>query len=47
MAAELRKDFAPRTDELMTDISWLYASRFTEAELKEIVAFYRRRPARR
>ncbi len=41
VAANLRKVYAPRFDELMTDIAWLYASRFTEAELKEIVTFYR------
>ena len=37
----LRKVYAPRTTDLLTDISWVYASRFTEAELKEILAFYR------
>jgi hypothetical protein len=41
VAANLRKAFAPRTAELMNNISRLYASRFTEAELKEIVTFYR------
>lgn len=41
VAAQLRKTFAPKAEELMTDISWLYAARFTEAELKEIIAFYR------
>ena len=37
----LRKAFAPRTAELMNDVAKLYASRFTDAELKEIVSFYR------
>jgi hypothetical protein len=41
VALQLRKAFAARTEELLADISWLYASRFTEAELKEIAAFYR------
>jgi hypothetical protein len=41
VAANLRKAYAPRFNELMTDIAWLYASRFTEAELKEIANFYR------
>ena len=41
VAANLRKTFAPRTAELLSDIARLYASRFTEAELKEIVTFYR------
>jgi hypothetical protein len=37
----LRKVYASRTVDLLTDISWVYASRFTEAELKEILTFYR------
>ena len=41
MAENLRKAFAPRTNDLLNDISWLYATRFSEAELKEIVTFYR------
>lgn len=41
VAANLRNAFAPRTNELLNDVAWVYASRFTEAELKEIVAFYR------
>ena len=41
VANNLRKVFAQRTADLLTDISWVYASRFTEAELKEILTFYR------
>jgi uncharacterized protein len=41
VANSLRKVFAARTADLLTDISWVYASRFTEAELKEILTFYR------
>jgi uncharacterized protein len=41
VANNLRKVYAPRTTELLTDISWVYASRFSEAELKEILTFYR------
>ncbi len=41
VANNLRKVYAPRTVDLLTDISWVYASRFTEAELKEILTFYR------
>jgi hypothetical protein len=41
VANNLRKVFAQRTTELLTDISWVYASRFSEAELKEILTFYR------
>jgi uncharacterized protein len=41
VANNLRKVYASRTADLMNDIAWLYASRFTEAELKEIATFYR------
>ncbi len=41
VAAVLRKDAFPRAEEMMKDLTWLYASSFTEAELKEIAAFYR------
>ncbi len=41
VANNLRKVYAPRTADLLTDISWVYASRFSEAELKEILTFYR------
>ena len=41
VANNLRKAFASRTNDLLNDISWLYATRFSEAELKEIVTFYR------
>jgi uncharacterized protein len=37
----LRKVYAARTLELMNNVARLYASRFTEAELKEILTFYR------
>jgi hypothetical protein len=41
VADNLRKAFAPRTNDLLNDVAWVYASRFSEAELKEIVTFYR------
>lgn len=41
VAASLRKTYAPRTNELMAQIAEVYASRFSETELKEIAAFYR------
>jgi hypothetical protein len=41
VAATLRKTYASRTNDLLNDVAWVYASRFTEAELKEIVTFYR------
>jgi hypothetical protein len=41
VAASLRKVYAPRSEELINEIAKVYASRFSEAELKEIVTFYR------
>jgi hypothetical protein len=40
VAAELRKEYAPRVSELTNHVAELYAKRFTEAELKQILAFY-------
>jgi uncharacterized protein len=41
VGARLRKEYFPRAEEMMTDLTWLYASQFSEAELKEIATFYR------
>ena len=41
IAAKLRTDLAPRFDELTSEVAKLYAAHFTEAELKEILAFYK------
>ena len=41
VAAKLRTDFAPRLKEVTEEIATLYASRFTDKELKDIVTFYR------
>ena len=41
MSAQLRSEFAPRRDELVAEAAKFYAQRFTEQELKEIVAFLR------
>lgn len=41
VTAQLRTEYAPKTDELMTEVAKSYASRFSEQELKEIVAFYK------
>jgi uncharacterized protein len=41
VAAMLRKQFDPRTADLLAQFSKYYASAFTEAELKQILAFYR------
>ena len=41
VAAKLRAEFAPRFADLMTEVATLYASSFTEKEIKEILAFYK------
>jgi len=41
VAAKLRTDLGPRREEVVNQIARLYAQRFTEAELKEITAFYK------
>ncbi len=41
VAAGLRNEFAARNQELLNIAYRTYALRFTEAELKEVVAFYR------
>jgi hypothetical protein len=41
VAANLNKVYAPRTAEMMNEFANAYASRFSEAELKDLVAFYR------
>jgi hypothetical protein len=41
VAAKLRTEYAPRLTELMTEVATLYASYFTEKEIKEILAFYK------
>jgi hypothetical protein len=38
---QLRTEFAPRRDELMTYAARLYAERFSEQELKDTLAFYK------
>lgn len=40
VAASLEKDYAPRVDELVDMSARIYASHFTEAELKQLLAFY-------
>lgn len=40
VATELRKDYEPRRADLLTDVSKIYASHFSEQELKDLVAFY-------
>ena len=41
VAARLSTEFAPRRANVHTEIARAYASRFTEQELKEILAFYK------
>jgi len=41
VAQQLRKDFQPRLDALMQQVATFYASRFTEQELKDALAFYK------
>jgi len=40
VTAQLEKEYAPRADELVDASAKIYASHFTEAELKQILAFY-------
>lgn len=41
VALKLRKEFATIADEPLTDAAKLYASKFTEQELKTVLAFYK------
>jgi len=41
VATQLRTEFAPRRDELMTEAAKRYAMRFSEAELKELTTFFK------
>ena len=41
VAALLRTQFASRRNEIVDEIARLYAQRFTEAEMKEVIAFYK------
>jgi hypothetical protein len=41
VAGKLRADLVPRSAELVTETARLYATRFTEQELKDALAFYK------
>ena len=41
VAAKLQAEFAPRTTEMINDGARLYAAKFTEQELKDVLAFYK------
>jgi len=47
VAAKLRTEFTPRRNEIVDEIARLYAQRFSEAELKEVIAFYKSPVGRR
>lgn len=41
VAIDLRKEYAPRLTVLRTELAKIYATRFTEQELKDTLAFYK------
>jgi uncharacterized protein len=41
VAALLRTEFAPRRGEVIDEVAAIYARRFSEQELKDVVAFYK------
>ena len=41
IALQMRTDLAPRMEELNAQVAKLYATHFTEAELKDLLAFYK------
>lgn len=41
VAAKLRSELAPKRNEVVDQIARLYALKFTEAEMKEVIAFYK------
>ena len=41
VAARLKLEFAPRQAEVITEIAVLFARKFTEQEMKEIIAFFK------
>jgi hypothetical protein len=41
VAAKLRTELAPRREEIVNQIARVYALRFTEAEMKEVITFYK------
>jgi uncharacterized protein len=41
VAVKLRAEYAPRSAEVVNDVAKIYASRFTEQELKDTLAFYK------
>jgi len=41
VALKLRAEYAPRSQEVVNEVAKLYAARFTEQELKDMLAFYK------
>ena len=41
VAVKVRTDLVPRRNEIADEIAKVYAQRFTEAEMKEVIAFYK------
>ena len=41
VAAELRKEYEPKRNEILEEVATIYAQHFTEQELKDLVGFYR------
>ncbi len=41
VAAELRKEYEPKKDEIVNEVAVIYAQHFTEQELKDLIGFYR------
>jgi hypothetical protein len=41
VSAQLRTEFQPRRDELLNEAAKRYAARFSEAELKDLVTFFK------
>jgi uncharacterized protein len=41
VATQLKAEYAPRVAEILNEVAKMYAARFSEAELKEVLAFYK------
>ena len=41
IATKIKSDSAPRVAEILNEVAKMYAARFTEAELKDVLAFYK------
>jgi hypothetical protein len=41
ISGRLRTEFSPRRDQIIDEIARIYAQKFTEPEMKEVIAFYK------